>query len=86
MIQKNLIDQPAISPEEESRMDLELRSEADDLLENDFYCVIERAIGCEFEVILHKIYHSSGDDELLAVHDLKSLLFNTALEIVKRGK
>lgn len=86
MIQYPPIDPPAINQEEEARIDLELRSAADDLLEYDFACIADGVCFNKQEDILFKIYHSSGEDELLAVNDLKSLLFDTALELVKRGK
>jgi hypothetical protein len=86
MIQKNLADPPAISPEEEARLDLEQRSAADDLLRIHFDRVMLNIDTDNLEILLHNAYYSSGDDELLAVNDLKSLLFDTALEIVKRGK
>lgn len=79
----------AIRPEEEARLDLEQRSAADDLLINHFDDVIDTALNnsnYSMQIFIHNIYHLSGQDELLAVHDLKSLLFNTALEIVKRGE
>ena len=86
MIQRPIIDPPAISAEEEARLDLEQRSAADDLLLSNFDLVFNKTTKLKLEYIIFTIYHSSGDEESLAAHDLKSLLFNTALEIIKRGK
>lgn len=80
------IDPPAISPEEESRLDLEQRSAADDLLLSDFDFIFKETNALNLEYIIFTIYHSSGNDELLGVNDLKSLLFNTALKMVKGDK
>jgi hypothetical protein len=81
------IDPPAISPEEEARLDLEQRSAADDRIGYDFSTVYLVAFeDRQLEEAIYQIYRSSGDDELLAVNDLKSLLFNTALELIKKGK
>lgn len=86
MIQKNLADPPAISPEQEARGDLDDRSAADDFMKRFFNRVMLNVDDDEVEEILYKIYHLSNNDELLAINDLKSLLFNKALELVKRGK
>ena len=86
MIQKNLADPSAISAEEEGRIDLEERASADDFILSDMELVINNIPRFELDFILLTIYRSSNDDELLAVHDLKSRLFEAALEIVKRGK
>lgn len=85
MIQKNLADPPAISAEAESRLDFEQRNAADEQLNYNIFYIIENIEKETLVRKLYEIYHSSGDDELLAVNDLKSLLFNTALEMVKRG-